>query len=130
MGIKVAALVQARLASTRLPSKVLKKINDRYIIEILLSRLSQSKKVNEIFVLTTENHEDKKLIDVVKKLGFRYFCGSEDDVLNRYYEASKKFNIESIVRITGDCPLIDPAIVDNIIDLYFEKNVDYASNTL
>ena len=126
--MKIIALVQARIGSTRLPGKVLKKIVNRPVIDLLLTRLSESKKIDQIVVATSKNTKDDTLKDVVESLGYDCFRGSEDDVLDRYYQAAKEAEADSVVRITGDCPLIDPAIVDEVIDRYRKNGVDYASN--
>ena len=129
MIVDVLLIVQARMNSTRLPGKVLKKVGDRSLIEILLTRLSKSKMVDRIVLATSKNKENSPLASTVEKLGFDVFRGSEDDVLNRYYQTAKKYAPKTIVRITGDCPIIDPLIVDKVIYLYQNKCADYASNT-
>jgi len=117
------------MGSTRLPGKVLKLVNGKPLIEILLHRLSNSKRIDKIVLATSENGDNDELANLVEKMGYEVFRGSEDDVLNRYYNAAKIHQPESIVRITGDCPIIDPKLVDDVIGLYQDKNVDYASNT-
>jgi len=125
---KPVAIIQARFNSTRLPGKVLKKINNKTMLEILIRRLSRSKYISKIIVACSKNEKDKNIIDICKNLEIDYFIGSENDVLERYYKAAKKFKALNIVRITGDCPLIDPKVVDEVIINFFKKNVDYASN--
>ena len=129
MACKVLAVVQARVGSTRLPGKVLKKVNGKPLIEILFHRLAQSKKIDKIILATSVNKENDPLERKIKKLGYDVFRGSENDVLGRYYNAAKPYSPKSIVRITGDCPIIDPAIIDEVISLYEKENADYASNT-
>lgn len=129
MAVNILAIVQARMGSTRLPGKALKKVNGKPLIEILLYRLSLAKKIDKIILATSENSENDELANLVEKLEYEVYRGSEDDVLDRYYRAAKKYQPTSIVRITGDCPIIDPELVDEVIDLYHNKNVDYASNT-
>ena len=128
--MKIIALVQARVGSTRLPGKVLKKIAKRSIIDLLLTRLSISKKIDQIIVVTSKNIKDTILKDEVESVGFECFRGSEDDVLQRYYDAAKKYRADIIVRITGDCPLIDASLVDSCIENFLSSRVDYYSNTL
>ena len=128
MAMKVLAIVMARMGSTRLPDKVLKKINDKAIIEILLERLSHSNKIDKIILATSNNPKDDKLADYVANLKFDVFRGSEEDVLSRYYHAAKNYKPDAVMRITGDCPLIDPDVVDDVINVYFNSNVDYVSN--
>ena len=128
MAISVLGIVQARMGSTRLPMKVLKEINGKSLIEILFYRLSQSKKIDKIILATSENIENDLLVNLVEKLGYEVFCGNETDVLDRYYHAAKKHQPEAVVRITGDCPIIDPTLVDKVISIYGEENADYVSN--
>ena len=128
MDIKVLAIVMARMGSTRLPNKVLKKIGDKTLIEILLERLSLAKNIDKIILATSTNKENDILENHVKKLGYSVFRGSENDVLSRYYHASVQYSPKSVMRITGDCPLIDPNVVDNIINLFWKESVDYVSN--
>jgi len=125
---KVLAIIQARYNSTRFPGKVVKKINNKTILEILIRRLSRSKHITKIIVACSNNRNDKAIVTICRKLGVNYFIGSENDVLNRFYHAAKKYRGINIVRITADCPLIDPNIVDDVISNFFFKNVDYASN--
>ena len=125
---KVLAIIQARFNSTRFPGKVVKKINNKTILEILIRRLSRSKHISKIIVACSNNRNDKAIVTICRKLGVNYFIGSENDVLNRFYHAAKKYRGINIARITADCPLIDPNIVDDVISNFFFKNVDYASN--
>ena len=125
---KVLAIIQARYNSTRFPGKVVKKINNKTVLEILIKRLSASKHISKIIVACSDNSSDKEIVNVCKKLRINYFIGSENDVLDRFYNAAKKYRASNILRITADCPLIDSNIVDKIIDNFFLKNVDYASN--
>ena len=128
MAHKVVAIVQARMSSKRLPGKVLKTIDEKPLIEILLYRLSHSKAINTIILATSENPENDVLAATVEKMGYDVFRGSEDDVLDRYYHAAKWYGAEIVVRITGDCPIIDPNVVDGVVECFIKNNVDYASN--
>ena len=126
---KVVAIVQARMGSTRLPNKVMLPVSQgKTVIEILLLRLGQSKEVDKIVLATTTDICDRPLVEHVNELGYATFQGSENDVLDRYYQASVIYNPDIVVRITGDCPLVDPEIVDMIIKKYKSENVDYISN--
>ncbi|MBC8185065.1 aminotransferase class III-fold pyridoxal phosphate-dependent enzyme [candidate division KSB1 bacterium] len=127
--MKVIAIVQARVGSTRLPGKILKKINGKALIEILFHRLSQSKKIDKIILATSKNTENDLPSDLIANLGYDVFRGSENDVLDRYYNAAKQYQPETVVRITGDCPIIDPTLVDEVISFYNHEKMDYASNT-
>ena len=127
--MKIVAIVQARMGSTRLPGKALKLIAGKVMIEILLSRLSLSKEINKIVVAIPESEDNDLLQLVVESLGFSCFRGSEKDVLNRFYNSAKFVSADVIVRITGDCPLVDSILVDECIRKYKSSNADYCSNT-
>ena len=127
--MKVVAIVQARIGSTRLPGKVMKKIVGKPMIEILLSRLSKSKELDEIVVTTSKSSENDKLQLNIESLGYRCTRGSEKNVLSRYKDTAKSVGADIIVRITGDCPLVDPAIVDKCVRNFKKSDVDYFSNT-
>ena len=126
--MKVVAIVQSRMGSTRLPGKVLREVNGQPLIEILLHRLSKSKQIDQIVLATSINSENDKLTGVVNNLGYEVFHGSEQDVLDRYYHSAIKYRADIVVRVTGDCPLIDPELVDSIINRYKSTGVDYVSN--
>ena len=126
--MKVVALVQARTGSVRLPQKVLKPILNKPMIELLLSRLSRSTELDEIVVATSKEKRDDKLESTVESLGFKCTRGSEKDVLDRFYKSAKFFEADVIVRITGDCPLVDSYLVDECIREYKKQEVDYFSN--
>lgn len=128
--MKIIAIIQARLGSTRLPNKVVKKIVGKTMIEILLTRLSQSKKINQIIVAAPLSKLNDSLQVLVESLGYECFRGEEKDVLTRYYEAAKKFNADTIIRITGDCPLVDSDLVDDCIKKFEFLKLDYLSNTV
>ena len=125
---EITAIVQARIGSSRLRGKVLKKIKGKETIILLLERLSKAKKINDIVVAIPETKENDILFKLLKKNNYKIFRGSENDVLKRYYDCAKKFNISNILRITGDCPLIDPNLVDEIAKIFHLKNYDYVSN--
>ena len=125
---KVLAIIQARHDSKRFPGKVLKKINNQSILEIIIKRLNKCHNISKIIVACSDNKNDIKIINLCKKLKIDYFVGSESNVLERFYKASVKFKGSNILRITADCPLIDYVIVDKIINKFFSANLDYASN--
>ena len=125
--MKIIAIVQARIGSTRLPNKVMLPIEGKPMIELLLARLKQSKQIDQIIVATSKSPQNLPLVQLVNKLGYDVYEGSEDDVLDRYFQAAKLFQADAVVRITGDCPLIDSGIVDNVIS-EFNNGVDYVSN--
>ncbi|ALP53206.1 glutamate-1-semialdehyde aminotransferase [Candidatus Tenderia electrophaga] len=128
--MKVVAIIQARIGSTRLPNKVMKTINGVPMIELLLKRLSKSKEVNEIVVATSVDKNNQPLVEHVKKLGYCCEQGSENDVLDRYVQAARAHDADVVVRITGDCPLIDPGLIDKCVLEFKKYNIDYFSNIL
>ena len=127
--MKVVAIVQARMGSTRLQNKVMKPIMGKPMIELLLHRLVQSKELDQIIVATSTNIKNNVLDEHVKSLGFPVFRGNEEDVLERFVDAAKITGADIIVRITGDCPLMDPVLVDSLIKEFKTRRVDYLSNT-
>jgi glutamate-1-semialdehyde 2,1-aminomutase len=127
--MKIHAIVQARLGSKRFPKKVLQSLGNYAVIELLLNRLSKSKLINKIIIATTVNEEDKELINFSNKLGYDAYPGSIDDVLDRYYKIAIIEQSDIIVRITADCPFIDPNLVDKVIEKLINTNSDYSSNT-
>jgi spore coat polysaccharide biosynthesis protein SpsF len=130
MNNKVTAIIQARMGSTRLPGKVLKDVAGRPMIEQMMHRLSRAKRLNRIVAATSTTVGDDPLAELLYKNGILTFRGPENDVLSRYYEAAKVFNADVVVRLTGDCPLIDPFIVDEVVKRHLDSDADYTSNTL
>lgn len=128
--MKIVAIVQARMGSTRLPNKVMKKVVGKTMIELLLGRLSQSKEIDQIIIASSEDKKNDELEKFANKIGYECYRGSENDVLSRYYQAAKSVKADVIVRITGDCPLVDSALVDECIKQYKKSGVDYLSNTI
>jgi len=122
--------LQARIGSTRLPGKVLLDINGVPMIKRQIDRILESKEINGLVVLIPDSAENDSLALVLKKFGVEIFRGSEDDVLQRFVDASKTFMSHNIIRITADCPLIMPDILDDMVRVFSEKNPDYLSNTL
>ena len=124
---KVVAVIQARMGSSRLPEKSLKKIGNIPIIKLVLRRVSNSKEIDKVILATTDNEKDDILAKYVEDLGFTVFRGSENDVLSRFYHAIIPYSPSIIVRITGDCPLISPILIDQAIQKFIEVGVDYLS---
>jgi glutamate-1-semialdehyde 2,1-aminomutase len=124
----ILVIVQARINSSRLKGKVMISQNSIPYIEILLRRLEMAKKVNSIIVATGPESINQELINFLKKNKVNYYSGSEEDVLDRFYNAAKKYNGKTIIRITADCPLTDPTLLDQMIDKFNHQNVDYLSN--
>lgn len=125
---KVVAIIQARMGSTRLPGKVMKKIAGTTVLSHVIQRIRQSKLIDEIIVATSILEQDDVLAKEAVKCGIKSFRGSEDDVLSRYYHAAKNANADVIVRITSDCPLIDPFVVDDLVKYYKENDYDMVTN--
>lgn len=128
--MKVLAIIQARMGSTRLPGKVMMKLEGKPILEHIIEFLRFSKLINQIVVATTELPEDDKIEELCKSIKVDCYRGSSDDVLKRYYEAAKHFKGDLIIRITADDPLLDPTLVDEIVRVCVETKCDYASNIL
>lgn len=127
--MKIVAIVQARMGSTRLPNKVMKPIGGVPMIELLLARLAKSKQIDQIVLATSIDERNTPLVEHVQKLGYTCVRGSESNVLDRYLVAARHVQADVVVRITGDCPLIDPALVDQVIAQFKAQGVDYLSNT-
>lgn len=127
--MNVVAIVQARLGSTRLPGKVLKAIGGHSLIEVLLRRVAEAKEIDRVIVATSESPRDDPLDAHVRVLGFDCVRGDEHDVLSRYHKAAKAAGADVVVRITGDCPLIDPVIIDEVVQAFKNTKADYTSNT-
>ena len=127
----IGGIIQARTGSTRLPGKVMQKMdNDSTVLDYVINQVKFSKKIEKIIVATTNLTEDDVICDHLSSQKIEFFRGSSADVLDRYYQCAKKFAIDNIVRITADNPLIDPNIVDLIIDQYENNKCDFATNTL
>jgi len=124
--MKVAAVVQARMGSTRLPGKTLELINGKPMIQVLVERLKKAKMLDLIIIATTTKEEDKPILRLAKRLGVDTFAGSESDVLDRHVKAAKKFKMKIIVRVPGDNPLVDPHYLDELIKLHIDSNADYS----
>lgn len=128
--MKNLAIVQARMGATRLPGKVLKDFAGKPDIQRVIDRLSMSDKIDEIVVATSIDTANLPLISYCADHKIRVFVGSENDVLDRYYQAAKLFHPVNVIRITADCPLIDPRVVDQVIELHEKSDNDYTSNTI
>ncbi|MDF2065816.1 glycosyltransferase family protein [Bacillus sp. Cr_A10] len=129
---KIIAIIQARMGSTRLPGKILKVVNGKTLLEYQLERVKQSRKIDQIIIATTVEDADQPIIDFCEEYGIKYYRGSENDVLSRYYETAQKYDADIIVRLTSDCPIIDPIIIDKTIQHYLDNSLifDYVSNTV
>lgn len=129
--LKIIIVVQARMASTRLPGKVLKEVLDRPLLSFLCERLRRVRGVDQLLIATTTNSEDQKIVDFCLHEQIPFFRGSSEDVLERFYHAAKPFSPDIVVRVTSDCPLIDPKRVEEVIDFFVTHfpDYDYVSNS-
>ncbi len=125
---RVIATIEGRLASTRLPGKIFYPLAGVPMIGRIARRAQQAKSVDEVVIATTDRPEDRAVVDLGEHLGIRVYCGSVDDISERLLAAAAGADI--LVQITGDCPLVDPTLIDKAIDLLREKKVDYVSNSL
>jgi len=116
------------MSSTRLLGKVLKPILGRPMLAHQIDRMKRSRKIDHLIVATSNNTEDKPIADICRETGTDVYRGDLNIVLDRFYQAARKYRPDHIVRITGDCPLIDPQIVDELVTFYLETGCDYASN--
>lgn len=130
--MKTVIIVQARMTSTRLPGKVMKRVLGKPLLEYQLERLQRVKLADEIVIATTTNQTDEPIVELCNSLSVACFRGSEDDVLSRYYGAATAHKADLVVRVTSDCPLIDPQVIDTVIDycLQNQSHYDYVSNSL
>lgn len=128
--MKILAITQARIGSTRLPEKILKTINGESLLEIHLKRVLQSKLITKLKVATTIEPDAEKIVAVANKVGVEVHKGSVNNVLDRFYQTAKAENPDWVVRLTSDCPLIDPIVIDRVIQFAINNDLDYASNTL
>ena len=123
------AIVQARMGSTRLPGKIMMSVRDKPLLYYNIRQVLQSKKIDKLIIATTNLSRDDEIVKFVDLYGIEVFRGSEDDVLDRYFHCAKEFKLDAIVRITSDCPLVDPEIIDRCIEKFENENLDYLSNT-
>lgn len=122
-------IIQARTGSTRLPNKVLMDLEGKTALEHVVLRVQKSKMISEVIVATTISRSDLSIVKLCSEKEIRVFCGSENDVLDRFYQAAKLLGPKNIVRITADCPLMDPEIIDAVLSKHENENADYTSNT-
>jgi len=127
---QIIAITQARMGSTRLPGKILKKIKGKSLLEIHIDRILKSKKINKLIVATTIDKADSEIVDIAKNCNVDSYRGSVDDVLDRYYQTAKRENPKWVIRLTSDCPLIDGDLIDMVISKAINEDLDYCSNTL
>lgn len=127
---KVVAIIQARMSSTRLPGKVLLDLGGRTVLERMVERVKRAKTVSETVIATTTDSSDDPIIDLCRTIGTPVFRGSLPDVLDRYYQCALGQHADIIVRLTGDCPLIDPDLIDAVVRALQDQHADFACNRL
>lgn len=126
----ITAIIQARLGSSRLPGKVLREVNDRPLLSYMLERVAAAKRIGQVAVATTDRPQDDRIAEFCQKEGVFVFRGNEDDVLDRYYQCASHLKPDTVVvRLTSDCPLIDPKVIDEVVDVYLSGGYDYVANT-
>jgi len=128
--MKTIALIQARMSSSRLPGKVLQNITGQPMLMRVIRRAKQAKSLDSVAVITSTCEDDDAIEIFCKEHGIACFRGSLDDVLDRYYQAAIHFHADFVVRLTADCPLLDPKIVDKVVQTFHKGAFDYVSNTL
>jgi len=126
----VIAIIQARMGSNRLPGKVMLDISGKPMLWHVINRVKHAKNIDNIVVATTNLTEDEQIIQLTDAIGVYHCAGSENDVLDRYYQAALKYGGDVIVRVTADCPLIDPDIIDNAIEFFLTHEYDFIGNTI
>jgi len=126
----ITAIIQARMGSSRLPGKTLMEIEGESLLGHLIERVKACKYVDDIIITTTTNEKDSEIVEFAKASDLAFYCGSEEDVLDRFYGTASQYNVETIVRVTPDCPMLDPEVTDSVISRYLNGNFDYVSNVL
>ena len=127
---RVVCIIQARMGSSRLPGKVLKDICGQPMLAWVVERVAQSKRIDQVVVATTTDESDDPIVEFCQKRSFACFRGDVFDVLDRYYQAALHYRAEIIVRVTGDCPLIDPQLIERVLDEFQTGKLDFAANRL
>lgn len=125
---KTGIIIQARMSSTRLPGKVMLKLADKEVLWHVVKRCQESKLVDTVIVATSTDPSDDKIEKFCKKYEFDVYRGNLNNVLERYYKCAKKYKLDTVIRITSDCPLIDPAIIDLAVNKFQRGRYDYLSN--
>lgn len=128
---EIKVIIQARMSSSRLPGKVLKQVSGRPLLDYMVERVSLSRLVDQVIIATTQSSQDDKIGQWCRKQSVAFYQGDENDVLDRYYQAAKKFQASIIVRLTSDCPLIDPGVIDQVVQAYLDQpKIEFVSNTV
>ena len=130
MSKKKYAIIQARMSSSRLPKKVLKKIGKKPMLYYVIKQTLASKSIDEVIIVTTKERIDNEIVNYCKQNKIKVFRGSKLNLLDRYFQCAKKYQCDPIIRITSDCPLIDPDVIDKIIKKFNKNSFDYVANNL
>ena len=128
--MKIVAIIQARMASSRLPGKVMKEIAGQPMLLHVVKRARMATKINDVVVATTVDSQDDVIEEYCHQNQIPVYRGSELDVLDRYYQTAKEYNAEVIVRLTADCPVLDPGVIDRLVNEFIKADVDFAANRL
>lgn len=126
----ILGILQARVSSTRLPAKVLRPILNRPMIALQIERLKRIRQIDRLVLATSSDPVDERLAEISTQEGIDCYKGSLDDVLDRFYQAALPYKPDYVVRLTGDCPLVDPGVIDDLIRFFLEGGYDYCSNCL
>lgn len=124
----IIAILQARMGSSRLPNKVLRKIKGKTLLELFISRVKQSRLIDKIVIATTTKSVDNVIEEIASKLEIECFRGSENDLLDRYYQCAKKYHADVVVRLTPDNPFVDYRIIDRAVQIFKDNQVDFVTN--
>ena len=127
--MKIVAIIQARMGSTRLPDKVLLPVLGKPLLGWMLGRVAKCSEIDDIIVATTTDPRDNNIVHFAQSIGCKTYRGSEDDVLDRYYQAASLVSADVIIRITADCPLLDPQVLDQMIRYFTSEELDFLSNS-
>lgn len=126
----IAAIIQARMSSTRLPGKVLMEVASRPLLDYMVERVSESKYINKVIIATTVSEKDEPIVEWCERSKVAFYRGSQEDVLARYYQTAKEYDVSTIVRVTSDCPLIDARIIDKTVGYFIDHpEIDFSSST-
>ena len=128
--MKIIATIEARMNSTRLPGKVLMPILGKPMMELMIERVRRAERIHQVVVATTTEATDDAIVALAQRLGVGCYRGSEEDVLERVLCAAQSVDADVIVELTGDCPLVEPSLVDQLVEIYVTNDFDYVANTL
>ena len=117
--MRITAIIQARMGSTRLPKKVLMPLEGKPVLRHIVDRLGSVQQINNVVIATSESEINDEIVDFCKTENIDFYRGSEDDVLNRFYKTTQQYPSDIFLRVTGDCPLIDPTLVESLINYFF-----------